>query len=105
MEEFEGIRLKEIMIFVMNKIPMYFLFTDITVPQEHSECPLVEADSTTSQFISLCIGLSWLHLTFKLTEKPSAVFGVKQTHQHLLIQFTHHAVWQFTLVKVKQSNI
>ena len=84
---------------------MNLLFTDTTALQEHSQCPLVEMDSTTSQLISWCGIMSMLHLSFKLMAKPSVPPGVKRTHQRSVMTFTHHAVQLLMLLKVNGKKV
>ena len=88
-----------IVFFAINII--FIILIDMTAQLEHSQCHLVETDSTTSLHISLCSIMSMLYLTSKSMEKPSVQLLVKRNPQHLVIQFTHHAVWQLMLQKVK----
>ena len=94
---------KEDNLWIKNKYPSNLLlsFADTIARLEHSQCPLVEMDSTTSQCTLLFGIMSMLDLTCKSTEKPSAVLGVKQTHQHSLMWFKHHVVGLLSLLKVK----
>ena len=76
-----------------------FVFTNTTAQLAHSQCPLVQRDSTTSPHILSYGIMSFLRLTFKSMEKPFAqpmLIGVPPLSQ---IMVTHHAVGSLSLLK------
>ena len=81
----------------------YLSFIDITVQPEHSQCPLVEMDFTTSQHILLCSIMRLLTLTFKSMVTLSARPMLIVKAQFILTQVQLHAAGLLLLLKVKKT--